>query len=941
MQATFVSRIVQEIERHSFDATHLSIIVPSERMIRYLQIEIAKNGKRVQLLPKIQTIDSWLQSLVSEAVLHPNLALFELYEIYAKNPIPGDVISFDTFMEWGQTLLSDFDEIDRHLVNASQLFKNLRDVKEIESWSFEEGRTLTPGQEKYMAFWDKLGPYYLEFSKKLEKIDAITKGKIYRKVAEFPDLIFQKDKKAQFVFAGFNALSLSEKTIFRNLNTMGRALILCDGDQYYVNDKWHEAGVFIRDLNQFLGTKQLPFLNDSLATKEINFQLVECAQSTGQAKVIGSELAKLTQEELQKTLVLLADEKQLQSLLQNLPKSIQKANITLGLPLRYTSLKSWIEILFRIQEGFHRKAENLVYHKDIIQLFRHPFLQGMLNEKQKAECEQLESEIIRMNQHYLTIKYVQGRLVESWMIFEKIVQAWKNDWSLALHLFAQIASQIDHLLDETYHLEKAGLRIFEREMIPLRNLFKGKIPKMELSSFKKLFQQCWNRGKLAYFGSATDGLQIMGLLETRGLDFERVFVLGLNEEAMPPSNQISTVIPMDLRRFFQLPSPKDKQALFAHHFYRLLHCAKEVFITYAVNESGIGATEASRYVQQLQLEYVKDNPNAQISIASYLVDSNEIDTELIVLKTPQILARLKEMCEKGISFSQLNTFLTCPLNFYYKYVLQFGEEEKVEETIELNTLGTITHYALELAYQPYLVENLPKSEWKKYQITADVLKEMKRNVNVYVDKAFQEKYAKDLNTTHSGVNHLQYQIITHYCIDFFANQEKLVSENQEFPHYVISLEKKFETKLSIHGIDFEVKLTGIIDRIDWCLGKERILDYKTGNVSESEVIIGGKNTSVETSLEKIRNGDKKYLLQLMIYAILYERNEGKFIQQNGIYSFKNKANSPMYLSVYNDQALDILKEANQIVSEIISDLLNPNIPFEHTKKSKNYCLYCT
>jgi ATP-dependent helicase/nuclease subunit B len=275
----FVDRIADLLEEHQLDFRHTTIIVPSQRMTAYLQAALFRKVGKPILMPEMRTIDAWVQQLTPDPVIDPTIALFELFRIFQADPVEHEIPTFDAFLAWGQLLLNDFDEIDRYLVDPKQLFKNLRDVREIEQWSFN-GDDLSKGQQKFMAFWDKLGPYYFAFEKRLNELHGTTKGKAYRDLATQIDRVFAKDPKRQFVFAGFNALSKAELAIFRQLTKMGRALVIMDSDCFYLDDKFHEAGQFQRSLLQELGVKELPFVANELTSKAAEIELVACAQVT-------------------------------------------------------------------------------------------------------------------------------------------------------------------------------------------------------------------------------------------------------------------------------------------------------------------------------------------------------------------------------------------------------------------------------------------------------------------------------------------------------------------------------------------------------------------------------------------------------------------------------------------------------------------------------------
>lgn len=941
----FTDRVAASIIERQLPLEHLTVIVPSERMIGYLQRALFDVDQQPKIAPKIVTIDRWMQQLVDEPVLDKTRLLFQLYDIFRKDPVEYETDAFDGFLSWGQLLLSDFDEIDRYLVDPKQLFKNLRDIRELENWSFLQDE-LSPGQQRFMAFWDKLGPYYFALTEHLAADRRTTKGKVYRKVAENIDRVFRKDAKAQFVFAGFNALSISELSIMKQLFVMGRAQIYMDSDTFYLEDTYHEAGAFQRVLLEHLQVRSLPFIASHLAQKSCAVDIVECAQSTGQAKVVGTLLASLTPEQLNETLVLLADEQLIVSLIQHLPASIEKANITLGLPLRATSLRLWVDLLFRIQEQYNRRKGTSIYYKDVNQFFHHPFVQGMLTREESRAVAKIESGIVEKNRLFLNKKElaVSERLTAlNALVFEP----WNNDWNKAMTVIRQLNAFLDAQLSEKNLLEKAVLRSFDNALTGLANVMSEPVPEMQLGTFRNVFNQHWSTESMAYFGNPMEGLQIMGLLETRGLDFKRLIVMGLNEGMMPPTNPIQTLIPMDLRRFFLLPTPREKQGLFAHHFYRLLHLAEDIHITYATAQEGVGSQEPSRFIQQMELELSVVNPNFAITKRFYTLGKDELIAEHSVDKTPAVIERLDAMLLEGMTFSKLNTFLECPLNFYYRYVLRIGEETKVEEAIESNTLGTILHEVLEHLLLPFARTNetyvlngiVPPA------VGLDDWKKMKDAAPLEVDKAFQHHFSEDPSVYASGTNHITY-VVANEIIQKVLSRE--IAECEAHPQSTLHIDAlehniRVETSFELNGQQRPAVLHGVLDRIDRREGRYRVIDYKSGGVKPEAVSIslGKSGDSTEAILKKVYDrNSKNHVLQLLIYCYLFRHGYGKSLDEVGIFSFINTSESPFYLDFKGELSLaDATDLVEEVIRTILQDLYDTGVPFKHRRGAK-YCSYC-
>jgi ATP-dependent helicase/nuclease subunit B len=936
---TFTDRIAELIMRNSERIPHLTVVVPSERMVTYTRRSLFRFDNQPKLSPNIVTVDRWMQQLVDEPAIDRTRLLFRLYEISRKDPVEGES-GFDAFLNWGEILLSDFDEIDRYLINANQLFKNLRDVRELENWSFNR-EELSEGQKRFMAFWEKLGPYYIALTKDLEKDKQTTKGKIYRRVAENIDLVFRQDSEAHFVFAGFNALSVSEMSVMKQLYVMGRAEVLIDSDAFYVSDPHHEAGAFHRELLSFLQVKKLPHIADDLTSKSCDVSVIECAQYTGQAKVVGTLLAGMSTAELDETLLLLADEQLIVPMIQQLPKSIEKANITLGLPLRGTSLRLWVDMIFRIQEAFERRGGKSVYHKDVTQFLHHPFIQGVMSREEAEASATLEKEMVTRNRLFVSRDSlsVSPRLTE---LMETILSPWNGDWLKGVRSFRDSAILLDELLHERYEMEKAFLRSFGAAVTGMINLFSEGVPEMQIRTFRNLFNQHWSTESMAYFGNPLDGLQIMGLLETRGLDFKRVIMLGLNEGKMPSTNPLQTLIPMDLRRFFGLPTPREKQGLFAHHFYRLFHCAETVHITYSAGQDGMGLGEPSRFIQQLELELAAVNPEFKMHRLYYELGNEEDTSEHIVEKTPGIVARLDEMLRSGISYSAVNTFISCPLDFYYKYVLRIGEEAKVEEEMESNTLGSVIHAVLEKLFQPFSASSPDNAGRAVRALNADDLQQMKKDAPLVVDEKFRELYSDDATVYATGMNHVNFMIAREIVQKVLSREIAWMNENPQSSLFIEALEKEIavEKTFTINGEPKPVRFKGILDRIDRVDGVTRVIDYKSGSVEPKNVLVNNsKKPTAEAVIDAAYGYEKTHTLQLLIYSWLFQNAYGKPLGQAGIFSFINVSSGPFMLAMHREEDRTEIPEVVETVLEQIFGDMYSDQPFRHNPDAR-FCMYC-
>jgi ATP-dependent helicase/nuclease subunit B len=937
----FTDQIALYIKENKLNLRNLTIVLPSERAKKYIASSLFTLEGKPLLAPEMVTIDKWVRSFSDRTVIDRTRTLIRLFKIQLANPTDPKDVSFDEFMAWGNILLSDFDEIDRYKLNSKDVFKNLASIKEIESWSFAQ-EELTEGQKRFMQFWDRLPGYYNQLNEQLDKEDLCYAGSAYRYLSQNIDVLFRERKDRVFLFAGFNALSPSEISIIKQLHQLGRAHVIIDADTFYFNDSNHEAGKFLRTLQSELGLKSLPYIADNLLTKETELSIIECAQHTGQVKVASTILTSLNKEALNETLILLADESLIAPLMKNLPATIEKANITLGLPLRSTALRTWIELIFTIQENKNRYKTQAIYIQDLQRFWNHPFTLLLLSEKEKGDIIRIEQELIKRNSIFVKKDRVltTGNADKS---LNFLLHDWNGDWLSAIQTIRALNRELYNSFGKDDEFEKAILETFDREIIDFENLVREGLPEMTLKSFKHLFFQHWNTKSIAYHGNPIDGLQIMGLLETRLLDFKNIIVLGLNEGKMPPTNPLQTMIPMDLRSYLGLPTPRDKQGLFAHHFYRLLQRCDKIWTTYTSSQENIGSNEASRYLLQLELELSRINPNFQLKKEFYSIpnDTGLTESVQLVQKTDDIILRLDEFFNKPISASAINKYINCPLDFYYRYLLEFGEEESIEEEVESNTFGTFIHNVLEELYLPF-----SRHDKKGQKVIPQPPNIVTRDIDLMLQKfealirnEFLKHFDDDASAFESGKNLLSFRMATELTKRILEEERKflLTQTSPVFIEY-IEIEMHAQVNITVNGQPKTIALKGFIDRIDSVNGKIRIIDYKSGKVKSEDVSMSGYDP--DTSLIDYFSSTK-HAIQLALYTLLYQQNSGQFPESANIYSLVNLKGGlfPLQSNSLDYTEITLLFEA--FLQEVVNQLYDKEIPFFHQVKGhRSYCQYC-
>lgn len=936
---TFLKQLAIHVKNSNQDLKHLTIVLPSRRAIKYLRAELASAYKKPILSPQLVTIDELIKATIPQPIIDKTHLLVVFYNVYGKHEIEPD--NFDEFLNWAPTILADFEEIDRYLIDANQLFKNLADVKELESWNVEP-HELTSAQKKFLLFWEKLPTYYKLLNDELNSLNTVYSGQAFKRVAENPEWFFQENKDAKYLFAGFNALSESEITIINGLQKLGRAEYIIDSDEFYLSKKHHEAGRFIRKNMERLEISEIGIIGTRIQNKPLKIQLIASTELTGQVKIAATKLSELNSSELDETLLLLADESLINSIIRNIPMNVGKANITLGLPLQNTAVSTWIDLIFSIQENKISFHTNALYFKDVFKIFSHPFILLVTGINEQRIMTAIESHMRHYNTVFTNLKELKGvNILEELCDLLRI--NWENDWKLAVETIKKINELLFRSIPAQNRFDKALIQSFAEGITRFENLIAGdtKIPEMSLKSFKKLFAQHWHGISIAFHGNPITGLQIMGLLESRCLDFKRIICLGMNEGSLPPTNPINTVIPMDLRRYFGLPTPRDKQGLFAHHFYRLLHHCEDLTITYCNGEEQLGRAEQSRYITQLMLELEPSTESVQIDSKIYNISPVSIEHEHNFSKSPEILDRINQILTSSVSASMLNKYLDCPLDFYFKYVLDFGESQEVEDEIENNTFGTFVHETLEELYLPFSrLDSKGEINPNHRALNSDDIIKMRKDFPIVLESRFRAHFDNKQNSFKYGVNRLSFEMAKEMIDRFLKNEQKFIESLPE-PLFIEALEIKLSqpTQLEINGEHKTINLTGTIDRVDRIGNQWRIIDYKSGKCKDEHVSLRVKDLSVDDVIESVYNTNKKYILQLMLYAYLYQSVE-KRIAIPGIMSFISKSGSVFNLNGQKLELEELITMFPKILESILSEMCDSEINFEHREKQISYCKYC-
>lgn len=951
---SFLEKTVRHLHfKYGDDISELCIVLPNRRAGLFLKTHFASVLNKTFWAPEVYATEDFVALLSELEMADATTLLFELYET-VKNVSNHQTESFDDFSKWGQLLLNDLNEIDRYLVDAKQLFGNLKDIKELETWTLNKEEGLTDFQKQYRKFWQSLGDYYFDFQKRLLSKHQAYQGLSYRVVAENLDEKINKRQWKKIIFAGFNALNKAEEKIIEGLLNSGKAEILWDIDRYYVNDIKQEAGKFFRkyqDIHRFSKANKgdsgnVVFDENLLSTQKKRIRIIGATKNVAQAKLAGNivEQFQKQQPDLQNTALVLADENLLFPVLHSLPADLNDINVTMGYPLKSTPVAGYFDLLFNLHINAQKlnqgKAKYSFYHKDLLNLLNHPYTNTLVFDKEEHyTVKPVVKTIQKKNILFASLTTIEKLFTsQSTELFEKLKPLF-NYWQTPADALVCAHYLIDILKNaivaqqkeenkNTANLELEYLFAFTKIIKRIEALINDYPQSIaDIKTLHNVLKQIVRITTLPFYGEPLMGLQVMGMLETRTLDFENVILLSCNEDILPSGKSTGSFIPFELKSYFGLPTYSDKDAIFAYHFYRLLQRAKNIYLVYNTESDVLGSGEKSRFLTQLIYELPKINSQAIITeeLFSIPVEVKKSGNKISIKKTIEIIEQLKAKAIYGFSPSLLNRYVNCSLQFYFQAIAGLKEEDDVEEIIGAETLGTVIHEVLETLYQPFVGKKL----------NADDIKEMKKQVQTLVEKGFEKNYSS--TEISFGKNLLIIKVALKFINNFLDAEKTAITnyEKQGNPFIIKKLEENLEAVLTVGNET--VNFHGKADRIDSVGNIIRFIDYKTGKADDKELkFTEWERLKTDSTLAKS--------FQLLMYAWMYYKMNPavKDNMVSGIITFRELSKGLKTVKVNDSDRIDsdILNTFEEQLKNITSEILNPEIEFKQTEQLDN-CLYCS
>jgi len=907
---SFLEEVAFEVSNEYDTLEDLIFVLPSKRAGTFLKNTIAATSTKTAFAPQIYSIEEFIEKISGLVYASNTQQLFQLYDTYLKNTTK-DQDNFLTFSKWGQTLLQDFNEIDRYLIDAKKLFSNLAAIQEISHWSVQGEQTQM--MQDYLAFWNNLDQLYSDFNAALFDQGMGHQGLVYRHAHEQLSNYLSLATGKIHIFIGFNALNTAETKIIQAILKNSKSTIYWDTDSYFLDDPIHDAGFFIRKhLKTWNHFKEhsIKGKRNNYSSKK-NIQIIGVPKNVSQAKYVGkllNELNKNTPESIKKTALILGDEGLLNPMLNSIPKEIDTVNITMGYPLKKTPLANlfidFIELyLYRDQRGW--------FYQNIISFLSHPYISELLEQKHAEENTNLITAIRNNNWAYITISQIKTISTNSTLdlLFFEGQPSPEQFVTCCLNIIAQLKLKF---LSSNHTLGLEYLYRFHNLFNQILELLKKHSFITDLKSLQSLFKELLSTETIDFQGDPLEGLQIMGMLESRNLDFETVIISSVNEGILPSGKSNNSFIPFDLKNALGLPTYKEKDAVYTYHFYRLLQRAKNVYIIYNTEPDVLEGREKSRLIAQLQTDPVRNDDIIENIVAPDIQPT--IKQLECIKKDVALMTLIRNHAQKGFSPSSLSNYIRNPIDFYKRNLLKIDAQLEVEETVAANTFGNIVHNTLEDLYQPFVGAYL----------SIDGLTSMKSNVLSLVEKHFAKSYMN--GDTNFGKNLIAKHVILRY-IEAYIDQE--ISEVKNHQIKIVGLEAKLEIALNIPEIDFQVVLTGKLDRIDEKDGTIRIIDYKTGKVESKHVEI--------VDWEEIGNNyDYSKAFQLLCYALMFNKKTSIETIESGIFSFKNSSSGLLRFATKEKKGSrnknhSITQETLALffaeLKKLILEICNAEIPF--------------
>lgn len=873
---SFLKLVAADLYKHTEgNLAHTAVVFPNKRAGLFFNEYLAQESDSPIWSPAYVSISELFRSLSPWEVGDPVKLVCELYKIFRRETQSTETL--DDFYFWGEMLISDFDDADKNKVDTDKLFSNLQDLRNImddytfiddeqeeairqffQNFSIERRTAL---KERFISLWDVLGNIYKGFRESLVSQNIAYEGMMYRHVIEHLDV--DKLPYEKYVFVGFNVLNKVEHTLFTQLKDVGKAVFYWDYDEFYMKENrqavTHEAGEFIRrNLRDFPSPLSGELFKNLSKPKEVHY--IASSTENAQARYLPQWIRNNLTTPEKETAVVLCNEALLQPVLHSLPAEVKHVNITMGFPLSQTPVYSFLIALLELHtHGFNFKSGRYTF-QSVVTLLKHPYTRQLT-----GQAELLEKELTRNNRFYP----LPGELGKDEFL-TRLFTPLSGNLNLCIRLSETLQQVAGIYQANTSGTEDTDAfnQLYRESLFKAYttiNRFRTLIEEDELTvqseTFRRLLVKVLSATNIPFHGEPAIGMQVMGVLETRNLDFRHLVLLSVNEGQLPKSGGDSSFIPYNLRKAFGMTTIEHKIAVYAYYFYRLLQRAERITLMYNTSSDGLNRGEWSRFMLQFLIEWPHPITRQFLEAGQSPQGTSPITVE----KTPDVMRRMQSLFDvranpkAKFSPSALNYYLDCPLKFYYRYVAGLSAPDEVSAEIDSATFGSIFHYAAEHIYKDLTTHGKV--------INKEALETLLRNevkLQDYVDTAFKKLFfnvPQNEKPEYNGVQLINSAVIARYLKQLLQNDLRYA------PFTFIASEMEVDEPIDIQTPKGVIKsrIGGIIDRMDSKDGTLRIVDYKTGGDADTP-----------PHVESLFIPDKKrsnYVFQTFLYAAIMCRKQ--------------------------------------------------------------------
>ena len=873
---SFLKLVAADLYKHTEgNLAHTAVVFPNKRAGLFFNEYLAQEPDSPIWSPAYVSISELFRSLSPWEVGDPVKLVCELYKIFRRETQSTETL--DDFYFWGEMLISDFDDADKNKVDTDKLFSNLQDLRNImddytfiddeqeeairqffQNFSIERRTAL---KERFISLWDVLGNIYKGFRESLASQNIAYEGMMYRHVIEHLDV--DKLPYEKYVFVGFNVLNKVEHTLFTQLKDAGKAVFYWDYDEFYMKENrqavTHEAGEFIRrNLRDFPSPLSGELFKNLSKPKEVHY--IASSTENAQARYLPQWIRNNLTTPEKETAVVLCNEALLQPVLHSLPAEVKHVNITMGFPLSQTPVYSFLIALLELHtHGFNFKSGRYTF-QSVVTLLKHPYTRQLT-----GQAELLEKELTRNNRFYP----LPGELGKDEFL-TRLFTPLSGNLNLCIRLSETLQQVAGIYQANTSGTEDTDAfnQLYRESLFKAYttiNRFRTLIEEDELTvqseTFRRLLVKVLSTTNIPFHGEPAIGMQVMGVLETRNLDFRHLVLLSVNEGQLPKSGGDSSFIPYNLRKAFGMTTIEHKIAVYAYYFYRLLQRAERITLMYNTSSDGLNRGEWSRFMLQFLIEWPHPITRQFLEAGQSPQGTSPITVE----KTPDVMRRMQSLFDvranpkAKFSPSALNYYLDCPLKFYYRYVAGLSAPDEVSAEIDSATFGSIFHYAAEHIYKDLTTHGKV--------INKEALETLLRNevkLQDYVDTAFKKLFfnvPQNEKPEYNGVQLINSAVIARYLKQLLQNDLRYA------PFTFIASEMEVDEPIDIQTPKGVIKsrIGGIIDRMDSKDGTLRIVDYKTGGDADTP-----------PHVESLFIPDKKrsnYVFQTFLYAAIMCRKQ--------------------------------------------------------------------